>query len=140
MKWVFAGLVVIAALTVGLAIWARQAPSDAAHWHAMPGAVTDRDMAGGAMRVVGAGEAGLSELDQIIRAEPRTTVLAGSVEEGMITYITRSAVFGFPDYITIRQNGAQIELYSRLRFGASDMGVNGKRLDRWLAVFGQGGG
>ena len=140
MKWVFALLVVIAALTVGLAIWARQAPSDAARWHVMPGAVTDRDMAVGAMRVVGAGEAGLSELDQIIRAEPRTTVLAGSVEEGMITYITRSAVFGFPDYITIRQNGGQIELYSRLRFGASDMGVNGKRLDRWLAVFGQGGG
>ena len=83
MKWVFALLVVIAALTVGLAIWARQAPSDAARWHAMPGAVTDRDMAVGAMRVVGAGEAGLSTRDPIIRAEPRTTVLAPAMRNSM---------------------------------------------------------
>jgi len=139
MKWVLILISAIAALAIGLAIWVRAAPSDPGVWHVMPGAVTNRDMAGGAMRVVGAGEDGLIRLDSIIRKTPRTTVLAGSPDEGMITYITRSKLFGFPDYTTIRQNGAQIELYARLRFGASDLGVNAKRLDRWLALFGQRG-
>ena len=67
-------------------------------------------------------------------------VLAGSVEEGMVTYITRSAVFGFPDYTTVRQRGDELEIYGRLRMGYSDLGVNGKRIDRWLALLRQGGG
>lgn len=130
---------VIAALAVGLSLWARLAPSDPADWHRMPGAVTDRDMEGGAMRVVGAGSDGLVRLDSIIRQEPRLTALAGSVEEGMITYVARSRIFGFPDYVTVRQADKQIEIYSRLRFGRSDLGVNAERLDRWLALFAEGG-
>ncbi|WP_371224028.1 DUF1499 domain-containing protein [Roseovarius sp. 2305UL8-3] len=139
MNWLVYFLVAVVLGAIGVAVWARMAPSDPAIWHAMPGAVTDRDMAGGAMRVVGAGEDGLTRLDQIIRAEPRTQVLAGSADDGMITYIARSRLFGFPDYITTRQNGPQIEIYARLRFGASDLGVNARRLDRWLALLGQGG-
>ena len=139
MKWVITGLGILAVLAAGLAIWARVAPSDPARWHAMPGAVTDRDMEGGAMRVVGAGEDGLSRLDAIIRAAPRTSVLTGSVDKGMITYIARSRLFGFPDYVTVRQAGKQIEIYSRLRFGRSDLGVNAKRLDHWLALYAERG-
>ena len=139
MKWLGIGLVLVIGGLVVFSAYARLAPSDPARWHAMPGAVTNRDLTGGAMRVVGAGADGLNRLDAIIRATPRTTVLSGSVEEGMITYVTRSAVFGFPDYTTIRAAGPQIELFGRLRFGASDLGVNARRLDGWLALFSEGG-
>ncbi len=92
MKWLLYVLAAVLLAAIALVIWVRLAPSDPAVWHVMPGAVTDRDMAGGAMRVVGAGEDGLTQLDQIIRAGPRTNVLAGSPEAGMITYVVRSKV------------------------------------------------
>jgi len=55
----------------------------------------------------------------------------------MITYVTRSRVFGFPDYTTVRQAGPQLEIYGRLRFGRSDLGVNAARIDGWLQSFAQ---
>lgn len=129
----------VLALAIGASLWVRMAPSDPSQWHAMPEAITDRDLPGGAMRVVGAGENGLARLDAIIRATPRTELLAGTKEEGLMTYVTRSALWGFPDYTTIRQRGKQIELYGRARYGRSDLGVNAARLDRWLGAFAQGG-
>ena len=129
------GLAIV--VLAGLAIWVRVAPSNPDTWHVMPEAVTNRDLTGGAMRVTGAGADGLQRLDAIIRATPRTRVLAGSVEDGMVTYVTRTAVVGFPDYTTIRRIGPQIEIYGRLRFGVSDLGVNAARLDGWLAALGQ---
>jgi len=139
MKWIAAGLAGLALLLAGLAIYVRLAPVDPSRWHQMPAAVTNRDMEAGAMRIVGAGEDGLKRLDAIIRATPRTRVLTGSVTEGMVTYQTRSAVFGFPDYTTVRQAGRQIEIFGRLRFGRSDFGVNAARIDGWLQAFAQRG-
>ncbi|MRU16897.1 DUF1499 domain-containing protein [Roseovarius sp. A21] len=136
MKWLVLGMV---GLVVAVAVYVRLAPTDPAQWHEMPGAVTNRDLTGGAMRVVGAGEGGLAWMDEIIRATPRTEVLAGSVESGMVTYVTRSRVFGFPDYTTLRASGPQLELYGRSRFGRSDFGVNAARLDRWLKAFAERG-
>ena len=78
MKWFVLGVIGVA---VALAVYVRLAPTDPAQWHAMPGAVTNRDLDGGAMRVVGAGDGGLARMDEIIRAPPRTEVLAGSVAE-----------------------------------------------------------
>ena len=138
MRIVVIVLLVVLVLAVGLAVYVRVAPSDPDRWHVMPDDVTDRDLEGGAMRVVDAGEAGLARLHEIITDTPRTTVLAGSVDEGMITYVTRSKVFGFPDYTTVQQSGGKIRLYGRLRFGKSDLGVNAKRVDGWLNRFRQG--
>lgn len=128
MIWIAVALIVVGA---GLA-YVRLAPHDVARWHAMPQDLTPRDLTGGAVRVVEGDAAVLARLDAIIRATPRTRVLAGSVESGMITYVTRSAVFGFPDYTTVRLEEGRIALYGRLRFGASDMGVNAARIDGWL--------
>jgi len=118
----------LVAVIAGMA-FIRLAPSDPMRWHQMPDTVTDRDLDGGAMRRV---EGDLAALDAIIRDTPRTRVLAGSAEQGMVTYITRSAVFGFPDYTTVRQAGDMLEIYGRLRFGRSDLGVNAARIDGWL--------
>jgi uncharacterized protein (DUF1499 family) len=82
--------------------------------------------------MVEVGADGLARLDVVARDTTRTLVLAGSVEEGMITYVTRSAVIGFPDYTTVQQDGDQLKVYARLRFGRSDFGVNHARVNRWL--------
>jgi hypothetical protein len=127
-----ARIIALGVLVAALAFLAfiRLAPSDPARWHLMPETVTNRDLEGGAMRRV---PGDLAMLDAIVRATPRTRVLAGSVEAGMITYITRSRVMGFPDYTTVRQAGDMLEIYGRLRFGRSDLGVNAARIDGWLS-------
>lgn len=126
----------ICLLTVAIVagLYVRFAPSDPARWHALPEDMDNRDEMGGALRVVEAEEGDLTRLHAIALATPRTHVLSGSLEEGMITYVTRTRVIGFPDYTTIRQVGTRIDIHARLRFGASDMGVNAARLDAWLAA------
>lgn len=135
-KW---SLLTVVIVLIAASAWARLAPSDPKYWHVFPHKPRDIDEAGGALRLVEAKEGDLERLDRIIRAEPRTTVLAGAVADGMVTYITRSAVFGFPDYTTVRQDGAELAIYGRLRMGYSDLGVNAARIDRWLALLAQGG-
>jgi len=122
-------LVLLVAAVIALLVVFRVMPTDPDRWHRMPEDVSDRDLEGGAMRRV---EGDLATLDAIIRDTDRTQVLAGSVDEGMITYVSRSRVFGFPDYTTVRQDGEMLEIYGRLRFGKSDMGVNAARIDGWL--------
>ena len=91
-------------------------------------------MPGGVLRVAETGPDGLAKLDAYARATTRTSVLAGSVGEGMVTYITRTKVFGFPDYTTAQQDGDTLRIYARLRFGRRDFGVNKSRVDGWLAL------
>jgi len=126
--WVLVGAV------VALWVYIRLAPSDPAQWHMPLTATADTDMQGGVVRIVETGPEGLARLDDIAQATPRTTVLAGSVDEGMITYITRSKVIGFPDYTTVQQDGDTLRIHARLRFGRSDFGVNRDRVDEWLAA------
>lgn len=122
----------ILAVGVALAAYVRLAPSDPARWHVKPQVSAPKDFEGGALRKVRGGVETLEKIDEIARTEPRTEVLAGSASEGMITYVARSKLWGFPDYITIWQDDAEVLLYSRLRFGRSDMGVNRARLERWI--------
>ncbi|MES0824139.1 DUF1499 domain-containing protein [Ruegeria sp. SCP11] len=125
--WLVIGLV------VAVGVYIRIAPSDPARWHVIPAAEADRDLQGGVLRVVDTGPDGLARLDAIARAAPRTSVLAGSVEDGMVTYITRTKVVGFPDYTTVQQDGDILRINGRLRFGRRDFGVNRTRVDGWLA-------
>ncbi|RKT34393.1 uncharacterized protein DUF1499 [Roseovarius halotolerans] len=126
-------------LALGAMAYVRLAPSDPARWHRMPDNLSEGDFSQGAVRVVDAGEDGLARLDRIIRDTARSEPLAGSVEQGIITYISRSRIFGFPDYTTLRQRDGRLELYARARFGKSDLGVNAARLDRWLEALAQRG-
>jgi hypothetical protein len=127
MIWVILLLAIVAGL-----VFIRLAPSDASRWHRPIGEAENTDGEGWSARVVPSTPGLLSDLHQGMLALPRTELLAGGVGEGRLTYITRSKWMGFPDYTTIEQEDGQIKLYGRLRFGKSDLGVNGKRLDGLL--------
>lgn len=119
-------------IVVGGLAWIRLAPSDPEVWHVDPKVTSDQDLTGGVRRRVPAGEDEMARLNAIILATPRTEVLAGSVDEGFATYVTRSQWMGFPDYTTVKEADGVLEIWARLRFGKSDMGVNRKRVDGWL--------
>lgn len=132
---------IVLLIVLALFAYIRLAPSDPARWHrqaSVPGVET-RQMKGGYVwrkPVDGDGRAALSALDQTAMAADRTSRLAGSVEDGQITYVSRSKVVGFPDYTTATlidtEGGKLLEVYGRLRFGRSDFGVNAKRVKGWV--------
>lgn len=131
--WRMIWIVVLLGILAGLA-YIRLAPSDVSRWHTPIGEAEDINGTGWAARVIPAGQQTLSDVHQAMLSQPRTELLAGAVGEGRLTYITRSKIFGFPDYTTIEREGDKIKLYGRLRFGSSDMGVNAARLERVIAA------
>ncbi len=130
-------LVVALLLLFGLG-YVRLAPINPARWHQPVPHAQSSDFASGAVRVIPGDAEVMQQVDAVLRALPRTHVLAGSVAAGRITYVTRSAVFGFPDMTTVELRDGQIRLFARLRFGASDLGVNRKRLERAIAALQRG--
>lgn len=148
-------LLVLLILIGGGMAYVRLAPSDPARWHVMPereagggpgGTDPVETVAGGAHAVLWVADAApadiLARLDAIALATPRTRRLAGAPDAGMITWITRSALFGFPDYTTAtaRAEGTAsvLALHARQRFGLNDLGVNAARLRDWLARLADG--
>lgn len=91
-------------------------------------------------------QAALVALDQIIMATPRTVRFSGTVEGRVVTYVTRSRVFGFPDVTVVYAgpddtveggHGDLLRIDGRARFGVSDMGVNKARIQGWLVQLDQ---
>jgi Protein of unknown function (DUF1499) len=139
----FIAFAIIAIL--GLMAFVRLAATDPAAWHQPPDlflweADTDWDKViplegGAALRLSSASGDPvdlLARLDGIAMATPRTTRIAGSQTEGRITWQTRSAFWGFPDYTTAELRPDGLYIYARLRFGSKDLGVNAARLQGWL--------
>jgi uncharacterized protein (DUF1499 family) len=84
-----------------------------------------------------------AKIKQLATLEPRTTVVAENAAEYRIVLVQRSALFNFPDTINIAiqpldASHSAIAVYSRSRYGKSDLGVNMKRLQRWLSLLGIG--
>lgn len=129
---------VLLVLLVAFMAYVRLAPLDESRWHQPIDAASDVDFAGGAIRVLKGDAALFERLDRALSGLPRTQLLAGSPGQGRVTYVTRSALFGFPDLTTLESGAGEVRLYARLRFGASDLGVNRKRLEGLIASV-QGG-
>jgi len=134
-------IVLVLALIIGAITYVRLAPTDVARWHQLDQVTTAGDVqAPGGFKAVrqitAAQEEVLTRLDAIARATPRTRPIAGSVDEGMITYQTRSLIWGFPDHTTIALQGDLLVINARLTFGQSDMGVNRARVRDWLDQLG----
>jgi len=128
------------ALALGAA-YVRLAPSDPALWHVAPVAEgtmgeVARKMGSASLRLdLTTGDPGevLQRLDTIALASPRTTRLAGSVEDERITWVTRTPLWGFPDYTTAEARADGVYIHARQRFGTDDWGVNAARLQDWLS-------
>lgn len=83
----------------------------------------------------------LARFDRMARAQPRTELVAGDVDSGMVTYVQRTEIVGFPDYITVKavpvEDGAALVVWSRSRYGEDDFGVNRQRVMTWLGELGE---
>ena len=71
----------------------------------------------------------------------RVSIVNEDTTRRQIDIVQRSALFKFPDTITVqfvRQGEAQSSLavYSRATVGIGDLGVNKKRVLAWLAMLG----
>ena len=134
MKWAKLFLIAV----VLLATWVRLAPSSQEKWHVDPAAVEPPGNRGYFSQTSYDIDAKvvLQRLNVVALATPRTRLLAGDIEAGRITYITRTAIWGFPDYTTVTaknlREGSRLTLYGRLRFGIGDRGVNRARIKYWL--------
>lgn len=136
MRWV---LILVVLAVAGLVGFVRLAPSDPARWHGDPaeGVAGDNSHVAKVFLPMEPSEA-LAAFDRVAMAEPRTSRLAGGAEEGRITFVSRSRLWGFPDYTTVAaepgDGGAWLVIHARARFGRSDLGVNAARVNRWLAA------
>jgi Protein of unknown function (DUF1499) len=139
MGWIL-GLVALGA--VGGMAYVRLAPSDPARWH-IDLAAPDLNIEPGIAFCLRPGDrympadqdmnALLERLDQVALSTPRTKRVAGAVVEGRITWVTRTAVLGFPDYTTAQvMPGPGLCVVGRQRFGTRDLGVNGRRIAGWM--------
>lgn len=128
-------------VVIAFAAYVRLAPSDPAQWHVdltadgLPAhahvfCIRPDNRYG---PIAGDPKALLAQLDAIAMASPRTTRLAGSPDEGRITWVTRSALMGFPDYATAQvMEGPGLCIAGRQRFGSQDWGVNAARIGGWV--------
>jgi uncharacterized protein (DUF1499 family) len=72
---------------------------------------------------------------------PRTKLLNQSADGLRLSLVQRSAFLRFPDYIDVsilpvggNGDGSTIAIYSRSRFGYSDLGANQRRVEEWMTA------
>ena len=72
-----------------------------------------------------------------IGAEPRTKLVAKDRNLPQLVFVQRSRIFRFPDTVWLQgvktETGSSLIIYSRSNYGESDLGVNKKRVQAWLA-------
>jgi uncharacterized protein (DUF1499 family) len=76
---------------------------------------------------------------EMIAVQPRVGLAAWDTQHGRATYIERSAVFRFPDIVTVEfvrlgAGKSSLAIDSRSRYGKGDMGVNRHSVVDWLAT------
>ena len=133
------------------AIWARIAPSSPANWHVDPEVVEKKlrqkryfmhDGQDVDSLIFDLDPLDLAEkVDSIARSQPKVTVLEGSAKSGNVTYVQRTKLIAYPDYISIKispeiAGKSRLTIYSRSRFGYFDYGVNKARVKAWTAAIG----
>ena len=142
LKKILIGVGVVAVAGVA---YVRLSPTDLATFHVAPVATEASDTPGAhsfkaARQITTPAADILRAVDRIAEATDRTQLVAGSIGEGLMTYETRSALMGYPDYTTVTvtdgADGPLLVINARSRFGESDMGVNHARVEDWLTRLG----
>jgi hypothetical protein len=138
-------LVVVLLGVAGLDAYVRLAPNDVAAWDvalnprpAVLGVASAEVVVLPNAAYVDVSGLDLAALDARAMAWPRTQRLAGSVAAGRITWVTRTAFWGFPDFTTAEVGPDGLTIYARSRYGSRDYGVNAARLRAWLGSLGLG--
>ncbi len=80
----------------------------------------------------------LERWGDVIAKEPRVVAVDSDLEQRRFSVIQHSALFRFPDIVTVEfvalEGGrSSLAVYSRARYGRGDLGVNRKRVLRWLS-------
>ena len=84
-----------------------------------------------------------ARIQAIILRTPNTKLFAGDLTPDnasdvrrSATYITRSALWGFPDVTSVQLDqtaeGVSVSMHGRLVYGKADLGVNETRIRVWL--------
>lgn len=126
-------LIAVAVLVLGaFAIWLRMAPVSVDAYHRVAGVAHeagDWPDAGGfeAVRQVPAPQAALAELARVAAASPGTVLLEGSVTEGLLTYVTRTPIWGAPDVTNLWIEGDRVHLRGHATYVALGMGDETER-------------
>ncbi|HEY0525172.1 MAG TPA: DUF1499 domain-containing protein [Stellaceae bacterium] len=77
---------------------------------------------------------------EMVAMQPRTDLVDASPDRRHLVYIQRSAVFRFPDIITVEfmpdpgGAGSTIAIVSTSRYGKTDLGVNRARVTNWIEI------
>ena len=147
MTYLYTALVLIVVAVVTAAVFFRVAPITPEDWHVDPVTVVRPDKDNyyllrpedghGPAPVFETAPERLSEaLHQMVSTLPRSEVIAGSVGERHFTVVVRSQVMGFPDFVTVKaieaEGGTALVIFSRSRYGYSDLGVNQARVETWV--------
>ncbi len=74
---------------------------------------------------------------KVLADQPRTKTLEEDGASLSYEYVQRSALFRYPDFISVQfvplnEARSTMAIYSRSKYGYSDLGVNKKRIDTWL--------
>jgi uncharacterized protein (DUF1499 family) len=74
-----------------------------------------------------------------LAAEPRTQLIREQPESLRLVLVQRSRLCRFPDTVTVQvfplpNGGSTLAVYSRSNYGRSDLGVNRRRVRRWLGL------
>ena len=135
-------IIALIVLVFGFAAYVRLAPTDAQRFFkrnevADQGGIGDYPVTGGFAAVRRAPDDALVRIKKVALATDRTAMVHGSERENHMLFVTRTAVWGFPDYTNVYINDEGLLVVSgHLRFGRSDMGVNQRRVTEWLTVAG----
>ncbi len=153
MKVLIWAAVVALFVFTAIAVWMRVVPDDATTWHVDPttiertGKPNDYLVAPEGTTVAAPDAVSptfelepsetLFLFDSIASNASRVRVVDGSLGDRNMTYVQRTGIFGFPDYISVKavsigEGRSALVIWSRSRYGYSDMGVNRDRVTEWL--------
>lgn len=142
-------LLLFVAFGLGFVLWVRFSRDDTIRWHLDPlvtvlsGKPNQFLLEAKNAPVFDVKAKVLAEtFDKVALARPNVRLLAGSIDDLWLTYVQRSALMRYPDYISVRfldrpDGTATLAVFSRSRFGYSDLGVNQKRVNAWVVALEQ---
>jgi len=138
---------VFAITLIGFGFFIRLAPSDPGFWHVDPLTAKKGRKKNVFIQLPGEGKYPSPEFDfgaellahkfsELVLKNPDVSVLAGTPNDLFMTFIARTKLMRYPDYISIRfidlgGDRSTLAVFSRSRFGHSDRGVNRRRFLAW---------